>query len=177
MPQRIGLVQVYTGDGKGKTTAAIGCAVRALACGLKVGCVYFCKNPEKWKCGESIILKKSGADIFYFAKKHPRFCKNVSKAQVRKECLKAIEFIKKIFKENKYDLLVLDEICVCARDGALTEKEVLEIVNSKPKNLELILTGRGAPKKIMQKADYVSRITKVKHPYDKGTKGRKGIEY
>ncbi|MBU1924527.1 MAG: cob(I)yrinic acid a,c-diamide adenosyltransferase [Candidatus Omnitrophica bacterium] len=177
MQKRTGLVQVYTGDGKGKTTAAVGCAVRALACGLRVGCVYFCKNPGKWEYGESIILKKNGADIFYFAKRHPRFCKDVTKADVRKECVKALAFIKNIFKKNKYDLLVLDEICVCAREGVLTVKEVLGIVNSKPRNLELILTGRGAPKKIMEKADYVSRITKLKHPYDKGIKGRKGIEY
>ena len=91
--------------------------------------------------------------------------------------MEALEFIKKIYQQNKYDILILDEILISLYDGFLTGKELLEILNLKPKNLELVLTGRGATKKIIEKADLVSEIKKTKHPYDLGIQGRKGIEY
>lgn len=77
----------------------------------------------------------------------------------------------------EYDILILDEIIISLRDGFLKEKEILDVLNSKPEKLELILTGRDATKKIIKKADLVSEIKKIKHPYDSGMKGRKGIEY
>lgn len=172
-----GLIEIYTGDGKGKTTAAVGLAIRAIGHNLKVCYIYFHKDPEKWKYGEIKVLKKLGIDIFGFAKKHPHFYKNVSKMSMRKECLKGLEFIKKIYNENKYDILILDEINISIRDGFLDEKEVVEILNTKPTNLEIVLTGRGAPNKIIEKADLVSEIKEIKHPYKVGIKRRKGIEY
>ena len=175
--QREGLIQVYTGGGKGKTTAAVGLAVRAVAHRLRVCYIYFHKNPNRYKYGEQGILKKLGIDVFGFAKKHPSFYKGVRSDDIRKECLEGAGFIKKIFQRNKYDLLILDEILISVRDGFLKEKEILNILDSKPKNLEIILTGRGATEKIIKKADLISRIEKIKHPYDVGTKRRKGIEY
>lgn len=172
-----GLIQIYTGDGKGKTTAAIGLAIRALSHRLKVYYVYFYKNPNKWKYGELEILKRLGVKIFGFAKKHPYFYKNLSRNQVRQECLKAMEFIRKIYQQNKCAILILDEILISLRDGFLKEAEILDILNSKPEDLELILTGRGATKRIIEKADLVSEMKKIKHPYDIGVKGRRGIEY
>ncbi len=170
-----GLIQIYTGNGKGKTTAAVGLAIRASAHQLKVGYVYFHKNPERY--GEQQILKKLGIETFVFAKKHPHFYKNVGKNKIRQECLEALDFINKIYQQNKYDILILDEILISVRDGFLKEKELLEILCSKPKNLELILTGRGATKKITEKADLVSQIKQIKHPYELGIEGRRGIEY
>ena len=175
--KRKGLVQVYTGDGKGKTTAAVGLAVRARGHNLKVCYIYFHKDPEKWEYGEHRILKNLGARVFGFARKHPHFYRNIGKDKMREECLKGLEFIRKTCQKNKYDILILDEILISLRDGFLKEKEILEILRLRPKNLELILTGRGATKKIIEKADLVSRIEKKKHPYDVGIKGRKGIEY
>lgn len=171
-----GMIEVYTGDGKGKTTSAIGLAVRAKSHQLNVCFIYFHKNLKKWNYKEVKILKKIGIDVYSFAKKHP-FCDKVDKEKLRKECLEGIEFIKKIFKEKKYDIVICDEILISMRDGFLKEEEILKIMEEKPKNIELILTGRGATEKIIERADYVSEIRKIKHPYDKGIKARKGIEY
>lgn len=175
--KRVGLIQIYTGDGKGKTTVALGLACRARGHGLKVCYVYFHKQRINFKYGELKSLKKLGVDVFGFAKKHPHFCKKVNPADVRKECLKAIELIKRIFEKDKYDLLILDELLISLRDGFLKEKEILNMLGSKPKNLEIVLTGRGATQTIIKKAGLVSRIEKVKHPFDGGIEARKGIEF
>lgn len=172
-----GLIQVYTGDGKGKTTAACGLAVRARSHGLNVGYVYFHKEPEAWDYGEHKILEGLGVKVFGFAKKHPHFYKDASFEEIRKECLLGLEFIKKLYGESKYDLLILDEINISIRDGFLKEEEVLEIMEKKPEKLELVLTGRGATQRIIEKADLVSRIEEIKHPYSLGVQRRKGIEY
>lgn len=172
-----GLVQIYTGDGKGKTTAAVGVACRARANNLKVCYIYFHKNPHKRGYGELKILTRLGVDVYGFAKEHPGFYKKTDLSQIREECLKALEFIRKIYKMNKYDVLILDEINISLRDGFLKEDELLDILNFKPKDLELVLTGRCATGKIIRKADLVSRIKKIKHPYDLGIRSRRGIEY
>jgi cob(I)alamin adenosyltransferase len=171
-----GLIEVYTGDGKGKTTSAIGLAIRAKSHNFNVCFIIFHKNPEKWEYGEIEILKKLNIDVFLFAKEHPHF-DNVTEEKLREECLKGIEFVKKIYKEKKYDIIILDEILISLRDGFLKEEEILDIMDKKPENVELVLTGRGATQKIIEKADLVSEIKKIKHPFDKGIKARKGIEF
>ena len=175
--KRRGLIQVYTGDGKGKTTAALGLACRARGHNFKVCYISFQKDPERWGCGEHRMLKKLGVDVFGFAKKHPHFYKNIDPEDIRRECLKGINFIEKIYRQKNCDLLILDEINISVHDGFLKENEVLSLMERKPKGLELVLTGRNATKKIMEKADLVSEVVKIKHPYDSGVKGRKGIEY
>ena len=172
-----GLIQVYTGDGKGKTTAAVGLACRARGQGLKVCYVYFHKDPEKWGYGELKVLEKLGVTVKGFAEKHPHFNKKVTPKNVRKECLEGLKFVKKVYEDKKYDILILDEINISLRDGFLKEEELLDMLNSKPEKLELILTGREATKKIIKKANLVSEIKKIKHPYDSVIKGKKGIEY
>jgi cob(I)alamin adenosyltransferase len=176
LAKRQGLIQVYSGNGKGKTTAAVGLACRARGHALKVCYIYFHKEPQKWNYGEHKILKAIGVDIFGFAKRHPHFFK-ISQEKVRQECLKALAFIKKLYQENNYQLLILDEINISLRDGFLKAEEVLEILETKPRELEIVLTGRGAPRAIIKKADLVSEIKEIKHPYQKGIKRRKGIEY
>lgn len=175
--QKKGLIQVYTGDGKGKTTAAVGLAIRARGHNLKVCYLSFHKNPEKWGYAEQKILKKIGVNVFPLVKKHPFCDKKVSFESIRDECLEALEFIKKIFKEKKYDILILDEINISVRDGFLKEEELLDILKNKPESLEIIITGRDAPKKILELADLISEVRKIKHPYDRGIKARKGIEF
>lgn len=171
-----GLIEVYTGDGKGKTTSAIGLALRAKSHNFNVCFIIFHKNPERWNYRDTEILKKIDVDVFIFAPAHPS-CDKVNKDDLRKECLKGLDFIKKIYKEKNYDVIILDEILISLRDGFLKEEELLEIMKEKPDNIELILTGRGATEKIIEKADLVSEIKKIKHPYDKGIKARQGIEY
>ncbi|TRZ52006.1 MAG: cob(I)yrinic acid a,c-diamide adenosyltransferase [Dehalococcoidia bacterium] len=172
-----GLIQIYTGDGKGKTTAAIGLACRARGQDLEVCYVYFHKNPKKRKCGEFAILKKIGARVHGFAEETIRGEENINKDGIRDDCLKGLRFIKDIFKENKYDVLILDEINISVRKGFLKEKEILDLLDSKPARLELILTGRDVSENMVKKADLVSEIKKIKHPYDTGEKARQGIEW
>lgn len=171
-----GLIQIYTGEGKGKTTAALGLVCRALGHNLKVCYIYFHKEPEAYGYGEHYTLKKLGVEIYGFAKKYRCFNKNPEK-DMRNECLEGTKVIKEIYQENKYDILILDEILISLRDKLLKEEEILEIMELKPEGLELILTGRGATEAIMERADLVSEIKKIKHPYDAGIQARQGIEY
>ncbi|MEA3442578.1 MAG: cob(I)yrinic acid a,c-diamide adenosyltransferase [Chloroflexota bacterium] len=172
-----GLTQIYTGDGKGKSTAAVGQAVRAAGHDLKVGLVTFFKDPEVFGYGEYRSLQRLGIKTFHFARKHPHFYKEVSMDEVREECLEGVEFIEELFKDKSWDILVLDEINIAVRDGFLKEEEVLSLLEAKPEKLELILTGRGVSEKIIEKADLVSEVKKIKHPYDQGIQKREGIEY
>lgn len=174
---RQGLIQIYTGEGKGKTTTAVGLALRAKGHNLKVGYVFFHKNPKRFGYAELGLLKKIGVKVFGFSRKHPHFYKNLNPVKVRHECLKGMSFIKKICFVGNYDVLILDEILISLRDGFLKEKEILEIMNLKPRCMELIMTGRGVTNKIIKKADLVSIIKKKKHYFDRGIPKRKGIEF
>lgn len=172
-----GLTYVFTGTGKGKTTAAAGLAVRANAHKIKVFWVSFHKG---YTCGELRNLKKLGIDVRCFAKYHP-LCKKektkIKKLELRQKCLKGLRYIKSVFKNKNCKLLILDEINICVRDGYLKENEILELIDSKPDSLELVLTGRGAKGKVLEKADLISNIQDIKHPFKKGIKAHKGIEY
>ena len=172
-----GLIQVYTGDGKGKSTAAIGQAVRAAGHGFKVGFVSFFKDPEMFGYGEYESLRKLGIETFLFAKKHPHFYKKINLDEVRGECLNGVKLIKELLQDKSWDMLVLDEINIAVRDGFLKEEEVLSLLDAKPEKLELVLTGRGATERILNKADLVSEIKEIKHPYNRGIRTREGIEY
>jgi cob(I)alamin adenosyltransferase len=172
-----GLIQVYTGAGKGKSTAAIGQAARAAGHGFKVGFLSFFKDPEAFGYGEYKSLEKLGVKTFLFAKKHPHFYKELNPDDVCQECSRGLEFIKELFQDPSWDMLVLDEINIAVRDGFLKEEDVLSLLNAKPEKLELVLTGRGVTEKIIEKADLVSEVREVKHPYSQGIKSREGIEY
>ncbi|MCM8779906.1 MAG: cob(I)yrinic acid a,c-diamide adenosyltransferase [Candidatus Omnitrophica bacterium] len=171
-----GLIQIYTGDGKGKTTQAVGQAVRAAGQGLKVCFIHFFKDPQRFPYGEDRILRKIGIRVFHFAPRHPHFYSYSDKKEISKTCRKACADIKKIFRK-KFDMIVLDEINIALRDGFLKEKEILTLLKTKPAKTHLILTGRGASKNLIKKADLASEIRKIKHPFDKGIKARKAIEY
>jgi cob(I)alamin adenosyltransferase len=174
---KIGLVHIYTGDGKGKTSAAVGLACRALGHGLKVLYVHYHKNPEKYGYTEIAGLRKLGADILAFAKDHP-FCNpGVNLDDLKTQIMDSFKEINSIMKNKNYELLILDEVLICVRDSFLDEKILIDFVRNKPLSLELVLTGRGVTQSLMDLADYVSFIKKIKHPYDRGAKGRIGIEF
>jgi cob(I)alamin adenosyltransferase len=175
--EKKGLIQIYTGTGKGKSTAAIGQAVRAAGHGFKVGFLSFFKDPEAFGYGEYKSLEKLGIKTFLFARKHPHFYKELNPDDVCRECSKGLEFIKELFRDPSWDMLVLDELNIALRDGFLKEEEVVSLLDAKPDKLELVLTGRGVTEKIIEKADLVSEVREVKHPYSRGIKSRKGIEY
>jgi len=175
--EKKGLIQIYTGTGKGKSTAAIGQAVRAAGHGFKVGFLSFFKDPEAFGYGEYKSLEKLGIKTFLFARKHPHFYKELNPDDVCQECSEGLEFIKELVRDPSWDMLILDEINIALRDGFLKEEDVLSLLDAKPDKLELVLTGRGVTDKIVEKADLVSEVREVKHPYSRGVKGRKGIEY
>jgi cob(I)alamin adenosyltransferase len=172
-----GLIQVYTGPGKGKSTAAIGQAVRAAGHGLKVGFLSFFKDPEAFGYGEYKSLEKLGIRTFLFAKRHPHFYRELDPNDVSRECSRGLGFIKELFRDPSWDMVILDEINIAVRDGFLREEDVLSLMGAKPEKLELVLTGRGVTEKIVEKADLVSEVKEVKHPYSQGVRSREGIEY
>lgn len=175
-----GLIHIYTGDGKGKTTSSIGLIIRALGQKLKCCFISFYKEPSKYGYGEIKIIKKLKVKTLHFVKGCPYFDKKVNLENLKKEVKNAIMFIKtKIFVQN-YDLVVLDEILVCVREKILNIEDLINLIKFKPQKLELVLTGQANEQIIEKLKDYVDYITfmkKIKHPYDKGVKKRKGIEY
>lgn len=172
-----GLIHIYTGTGKGKTTAAVGLAVRALGAGLKVCYSSFHKNPDKYGYHEIKNLEKLGAKILIFAKGHPHLDKRLDENVIKQDTVTGIAELTKLLANEQFDLLIMDEILISVRDSYLCENDLLDFVKNKPLNLELVLTGRGATNALIECADYVSEIQKIKHPYDKGITSRKGIEF
>lgn len=167
------MIQVYTGCGKGKTTAALGLALRAAGSGLKVYIGQFVKGSSY---GELKALKKiKNIQIEQFGRNC--FIRRTPRAKDIELAKKGFEKIKKIIAKRLYDVVVLDEISIAIRLKLLELKDIIDIIKKAPKNLELILTGRYAPREILKIADLVSEIKEVKHYFKKGIKARKGIEF
>ena len=170
-----GLVQVFTGDGKGKTTAALGTVLRALGHGLRVYIVHFMKGDYPY--GEQYILSKlPNVTIDRFGQKGFVDPANI-KPEEKEEAQKALATGREAMLSGDYDLVVLDEVNVAVGWKLLELDEVVRLINDKPDNVELILTGRRADARIVEMADLVTECSKIKHPYDKGIKARAGIEY
>lgn len=173
-----GLIQVYTGNGKGKTTAAVGQGMRAAGSGNRVYMIQFLKSGHT---GEISTLKRLEPDfmLFRFEKQRDFFWKlsEQEKLDLKKEITAAFEFAVASVRDGKCDVLILDEIMGAIGNGLLPAKEVEEFLKSKPESVEIILTGRNVPDSILSLADYVSDINCVKHPFQRGIAARKGIEY
>jgi cob(I)alamin adenosyltransferase len=174
---KTGLIHIYTGNGKGKSTAAVGLCNRAIGHGLKTCYVSFHKNPEKYGYNEINSLQKLGVNVYHFAKGHPHLDSSIDSNVIRIETIEGLKKVKDIIANEKVDLLVLDEILISIRDNFIKESELINFITEKPENLELVLTGRGATQKLLELADYVSEINCTKHPYSNGIKSRKGIEF
>ncbi len=171
-----GLIHVYTGDGKGKTTAAIGITVRAKSRGLRPMFVQFFKESDP--CGEIALLREIGIKTMVFDQvKSPFFNPDIDKDSIRQEAIKALSRLKDDFCLPDLDLIVLDEFICLVSEAVISEDEALEFLASKPQSLELILTGYGATEKIIALADYVTFMKNIKHPYDKNLDARRGIEF
>lgn len=170
----LGLVQVYTGEGKGKSTAAFGLALRAWGRGLRVCIIQFMKLGEDY--GEvQAVRRLAGVDIFQFGGEH--FVRKGSHRpldvdRAREGLAKARQAI----SSRGYDLVILDEVNVATDFGLLRAEEVLEVIHSRD-GVEVVLTGRNAPREFLQAADLVTEMRMVKHPYDRGVQARPGIEY
>jgi cob(I)alamin adenosyltransferase len=172
-----GMIHIYTGTGKGKTTAAVGLATRALGAGLKVCYTSFHKRPELFGYHEINMLQRFGAEVHCFAKGHPQLDRSIDESVIRAEVAEAMTVLREMVRNEKLDLLIMDEILISVRDNYLAEEELIRFVKEKSAHLELVLTGRGATPAMIALADYVSEINNVKHPYDMGVQSRKGIEF
>jgi cob(I)alamin adenosyltransferase len=176
-----GLVQVYTGDGKGKTTAAFGLALRAVGQGHKVLIYQFLK-PATLEAGERFALELSALrlrvealDIPWDMAKSPSDDKAVGR--MRTTIAEALEQLAQTAEKRFYDILILDEIVYCLATG-LTSLEVLQdLIKRKHRAVEVVMTGRGAPQALMDMADLVTEMRCIKHPFEQGIPAREGIEY
>ncbi len=172
--KEFGLIHIYTGEGKGKTTAAMGLTLRAVGREASVCLVQFMKSSET---GELLSLAKFPRVTISRSSEKLGFSFHLD--EEGKEKLKAINnglLTSAIKQAGKYDLLILDEV-ICAYTFGFLDKDLLcRFLETKPKNLEVVLTGRGAPDELIALADYVSEIRKVKHPYDRKIAARYGIE-
>jgi len=176
-----GLVHIYTGEGKGKTTAAVGCCMRAVGHGLKVGFYQFLKGASP-SGGELKVLKAHpDCDAVRFKHIHPGFRGAKTSAREIRRLTRLIseglEYTRKQAWKKKYDLLVLDEILVAVRDNFIDPKQLYDFIERKPSHTELIMTGRGATPGLIYRADYVTRMYESKHPYKKHLPPRKGVEF
>lgn len=195
-PNKLGLIQVYTGEGKGKTSASLGLSLRALGQGFSTYIIQFMKSGDT---GELFSVK--------------RYIPNIKIAQFGKEALadkqskmfefdgtgetngtdgrfiflpdaaekeparRAFEHAENIIKSGKYHLVILDEINCALAKNLIDINAVIKLLNEKPADVEVILTGRNAPQEIIDRADYVSEIKQIKHPWEQGIGARRGIEY
>ena len=174
--QRKGLILVYCGNGKGKTTAALGTALRAAGQGFRVLILQFMKKKQNIgeinalaSAGLPIELKQYGTRLFFKS----RACELIDILKA-KEGLKAF---KKAMESRIYDMIILDEINIAVDFGLLDCEEVCRLIASKPPELHLILTGRNTPIELIELADLVTEMREVKHPYNHGIPAQKGIEY
>ncbi|WWU64001.1 cob(I)yrinic acid a,c-diamide adenosyltransferase [Clostridium baratii] len=173
----LGLIHIYCGDGKGKTTAAMGLGIRAAGRSKKVLLTQFLKSN---KTGELNSIEKL-SEFFHVVKGVPakKFVWNMNeeeKLEVKKEHTNRFREVTKKAIEEEYDLLILDEIIATINRDFVKLTEVIDFLKNKPKGLEVVMTGRNPKEELIELADYVSEIKAIKHPYNKGIKSRVGIE-
>ena len=168
-------MQVYTGEGKGKTSAAFGLALRALGRGLKVYVIQFIKGGfdygELRTLGQLPHLELKAFGRGKFITEKPPDKEDVYLAD------EALKLSKNVIAGGQYDVVILDEANVALELKLIDLKEVLELIKNKPRHVELVLTGRYAPQEIIRLADLVTEMKEIKHPFSKGVPPRKGIEY
>jgi len=168
-----GYVQVYTGNGKGKTTAALGLALRAAGAGLKVYIAQFVKGMKyseldaMEKLSDSIAIKQYGRDCFIYKEPKPE------DIQAARE---GLQEVKKIMCSGEYQIIILDEANIATYYNLFSVDNLLDFIRAKPEEVELVITGRMADPRIIEKADLVTEMKEIKHYYQKGVQARDGIE-
>jgi cob(I)alamin adenosyltransferase len=167
-----GMIQVYTGNGKGKTTAAFGLAIRAVGAGKNVFIGQFVKGMKYSELKsltniDNIEIKQYGLDYFINGK--------TDKANID-EARKGLEEVKKILKSGKYDLVILDEANIAVYYDLFSAKELIEVIDVRKNNIEVVITGRYAADEIIEKANLVTEMKEIKHYYNQGVEARIGIE-
>jgi len=170
-----GLVHILTGDGPGKTTSAVGRAVRAIGHGYKVHLIMFVKGKQDYgellasKIFPQLEITVAGRDHFVDRKNPDAIDFELARKGLRQA--------RELIMSGEYDMVILDSVNVALDFGLLDIKEIVELIERKPKKVELVLTGRAAPKELYEYADYVTEMNEIKHPFQKGVLARQGIEY
>lgn len=169
-----GFIHVYTGNGKGKTTAALGLSLRATGAGKRVFIAQFVKGmvysevKALEKLNSLIEIKQYGLDCFIYQKPTQ---KDIDYAR------RGLEEVKTIFASQKYDLIVLDEATIAIYFKLFSTEELLAVLKSKPETTEVVITGRYAPDELIEFADLVTEMKEIKHYYTQGVEAREGVEY
>jgi len=166
------LIQVYTGDGKGKTTAALGLVLRAAGAGKKVLLCQFLKSGNY--CELISLRKLEGIEIEQYGS--ASFIRHAPEKKDLDLACSGLKAVKKAILSQRYSMIVLDEVNVALKLNLIRLEDLLSIMNEAPKEIELVLTGRSAHPQVIKRADLVSRINAVKHYYKQGQRARKGIE-
>ncbi len=170
-----GMIQVYTGDGKGKTTAALGLALRASGQGLRVYIVQFMKGwpfygeLESMKHLPNVTMRQFGRPDFVNKQ-------NPDPVDVRMG-QEALDHARQVVLAGQHDLVILDEVNVALDFGLIELADVLDLLEKRPPQVEIVLTGRNAPAGLIAKADLVTEMLQIKHPFTEGVEARKGIEF
>lgn len=182
-----GLVQIYTGDGKGKTTAALGLCLRAVGQGLRACFIQFLKG--EWDSGERRAALRLAPELEMYSFASARWgdpahapegtpwWRLPPSEEDRRKAEEGLSFAREAVASGRYDIVVLDEAISAVRLGLLSLADVTDLVRTKPAGVELVLTGRDAPPELVELADLVSEVKAVKHPYTRGIGARRGIEY
>ncbi len=175
-----GYIQIYTGDGKGKTTASLGLALRALGHGWKVLVIQFTKGEQGENYyGEMVSASKfsnNNLEVAQFGMDRVVYSHNVC-IEDFKEAKRGWQFAKEAIRSGKYQLVIMDEINICTDLGMIKVSEIKDELLNKPKNLEIVLTGRRAHPELVALAHLVTEMKPIKHYFDMGVMARQGIEY
>ncbi|MFC1671167.1 cob(I)yrinic acid a,c-diamide adenosyltransferase [Spirochaetota bacterium] len=170
-----GYIQIYTGNGKGKTTAAMGLALRASGAGLKTIIIQFMKG-QYYSELDAVKLLKDYIKIEQFGSRSFRKPGDKDSREHHELAKKGYARAMEVLKGNDYSIIILDEIITSLKSGLITLEEIFKLIEIKPENIELILTGRGAPEELIKKADLVTEMKEIKHYYNEGVDARVGIE-
>lgn len=174
MKEKNGLIHLYMGTGKGKTTAALGLGLRAIGAGLQAHMIQFMKGSESNEAKaikqlQHFSIKNVGRNVF--------LTENVHEPIDEKLAQKGLNYAKNIIKKQTCDMLILDEITIAVAFHLLKKEEVIDILKNKPAELTIVLTGRIADDEFISLADLVTNMNEVKHPYQKGGKPKPGFDY
>ena len=177
--RRQGLVHLYTGNGKGKTTAALGLALRALGRDRRVAAIQFLKRTSV-KTGELVFAERYGASFTIRQYGASRFASREEQEQVRADgqtVERGWQVARELVKREDLDLVILDEVTHVVRNGFVELGDLLELVAGKAPQMELVLTGRNAPGELIAACDYVTEMKEIRHPFNHGVRARPGTEY
>lgn len=175
-----GAFQIYTGEGKGKSTASMGLMLRALGCGFRV--YYLRMMKPRWKTGELTICPKLHPNLTYKNVEQDWILSRSKHIPEHVEAMRAalgkeLDELECVLASGDYDLVIVDEINYCLHRGLIDVARAVALVEKRPENVELVFTGRYAPEELIARADVVTEMRKIKHHFDQGVKARRGIEF